>query len=85
MDYDALQMKREFYSPVYQTPQELSSRMPDFRTLLYWSPDIKTDNTGKREITFYTSDLPGKYAVVLQGISKQGKVGSKVFTIDVTK
>lgn len=85
MDYDALQMKREFYSPVYQTPQEFSSRLPDFRTLLYWSPDIKTDNTGKKEITFYTSDLPGRYAVVLQGISKKGKAGSKVFTIDVTK
>lgn len=85
MDYDALQIKREFYSPVYQTTQEYSSRLPDFRSLLYWSPDIKTDNTGKKEISFYTSDVPGKYAVVVQGISKQGKAGSKVFTIEVRK
>jgi hypothetical protein len=85
LDYDALQLKREFYSPAYLTSQDYSGRLPDFRSLLYWSPDIKTDNTGKKEITFYTSDLTGRYAVFLQGISKSGKPGSKVFTIDVTK
>lgn len=85
LDYDALQIKREFYSPVYQTPEQYSSRLPDFRNLLYWSSDIKTDNTGKKEVSFYTSDITGKYAVVLQGISQQGKAGSKVFTIDVRK
>ncbi|MDQ6813150.1 MAG: hypothetical protein M3040_05405, partial [Bacteroidota bacterium] len=85
MDYDALQITREFYSPVYQTPLEYASRLPDFRSLLYWSPNIKTDPSGKKEISFYTSDVPGKYAVVLQGISTQGKAGSKVFTIEVRK
>lgn len=85
LDYDALQMKREFYSPVYETTQEYASRLPDFRSLLYWSPDIKTESMGKKEISFYTSDVTGKYAVVLQGISKSGRSGSKTFMIDVTK
>lgn len=85
LDYDALQLKREFYAPSYATSEDYSSRLPDFRSLLCWSPDIKTDNTGKKEISFYTSDLTGRFAVILQGISKSGRSGSKVFTIDVTK
>lgn len=85
MDYDALQIKREFYSPVYETIQQYNSRLPDFRSLLYWSADVKTDNAGKSEISFYTSDLAGKYAVVLQGMSRRGKAGSKVLIIDVKK
>lgn len=85
IDYEALQLRREFYHPAYETEQEYSSRMPDFRSLLYWSPDIKTNKKGEKEVSFYTSDVPGKYAVVIQGISQQGKSGSKVFMIDVKK
>ncbi|HEX8460624.1 MAG TPA: hypothetical protein VF623_04320, partial [Segetibacter sp.] len=81
IDYDALQLRREFYMPAYETEQ-ISSRMPDFRNLLFWSPDIEIDKDGKKEISFYTSDLPGKYAVVLQGFSADGKAGSKVFMLD---
>lgn len=83
IDYDAPQIKREFYSPKYETTQEAASRLPDFRNLLYWSPEVITDATGNKEISFYTSDQTGKYAIVLQGISKQGNAGSKTFTIDV--
>ena len=83
IDYDALQLKREFYSPVYATQEQITSRLPDFRNLLFWSADILTDEEGKNQINFYTSDQAGKYAVVLQGISRNGKAGSKVFTIEV--
>ena len=85
IDYDALQLKREFISPVYQTKDEAESRLPDFRNLLYWSPDIKTGENGKQQVSFYTSDQPGKYAVVLQGLSASGDAGSKVFDIEVKK
>ena len=85
IDYDALQLRREFYSPAYETTEQYSSRLPDFRSLLYWSPGVKTKADGNTEISFYTSDLPGKYAVVLQGISPQGKSASKAFTFEVRK
>ncbi len=85
LDYEALQLKREFYSPVYQTKDELESRLPDFRNLLYWTPDIKTGENGEQQVSFYTSDQPGKYAVVLQGLSASGNAGSKVFIIEVKK
>ena len=85
MDYDALQLKREFYSPAYETKDKLASRLPDFRNVLYWAPELKTDANGKQQISFYTSDQPGKYAVALQGISTSGNAGSKVFIIEVKK
>ena len=85
LDYDALQLKREFYSPLYQTRDEAESRLPDFRNTLYWNPDIQTNKNGRQQVSFYTSDRAGKYAVVLQGLSESGGAGSKVFTIDVKK
>lgn len=83
VDYDALQMKREFSSPAYRTEEESESRLPDFRNLLYWKPDLTTGENGKQQVNFYTSDQPGNYAVVLQGISAAGNTGSKVFMIKV--
>ena len=83
MDYDGLQLNREFYSPEYPPEQLVSNRLPDFRTLLQWSPNIETDAAGNARIGFYTSDIPGKYIAVLQGIDNNGNAGSYSFTFDV--
>jgi len=83
MDYEGLQLKRTFFSPVYETALQASDHLPDFRTLLYWSPDITTDTNGKAILSFYTSDQTGKYIGVIQGISSSGKSGSQVFNFEV--
>jgi len=85
LEYEGLQLQREFYSPTYETEKQINSRMPDFRNLLLWSPDIKTDVYGKKQIHFYSSDQQGKYMVVIQGITAEGKAGSQSFTFDVNK
>jgi len=85
LEYEGLQLQREFYSPVYETADQANSRMPDFRNLLYWSPDIKTDSYGQKQLHFYSSDQQGKYVVVIQGITANGKAGSQAFTFDVNK
>ena len=84
-EYEGLQLEREFYTPVYETPQQTGSRIPDFRNVLYWSPDVNTDSQGKATVTFYTSDLPGNYAVTLQGNTVKGLAGSRTITIAVKK
>jgi hypothetical protein len=84
LDYEGLQLKREFYSPVYKTEQQALNRMPDFRNLLYWSPDVQTDNSGQATVEFYTSDMKGKYVVVIQGMDEAGYAGSSYFTFDVS-
>ncbi|MES2371249.1 MAG: hypothetical protein V4557_01635 [Bacteroidota bacterium] len=83
VDYDGLQLQREFYSPVYETVN--NSRLPDFRNVLYWSPEIHTDKNGRKQVTFYTADIQGTYGVIIQGITSSGLAGSKMTTFTVTK
>lgn len=85
IDYEGLQMKREFFSPVYETEQQIGNRLPDFRTLLYWSPNVKTSNTGTADVDFYTADTDGKYVVVIEGMDNAGNAGSYSFTFDVKR
>jgi hypothetical protein len=73
VDYDGLQLQREFYSPVYETTNQKQERVPDYRSTLYWNPDVSTNNTGQASLQFYTSDLPGKFLVVLQGFNTRGE------------
>jgi hypothetical protein len=72
IDYNGLQLHREFYSPIYETKERLEKRMPDFRNTLLWSPDVNTDTEGKATLQFYSSDRKGKFIAVLQGINKNG-------------
>ncbi|QEC76921.1 hypothetical protein [Mucilaginibacter ginsenosidivorax] len=83
LDYEGLQLKREFYSPVYDTEKATNSRVPDFRNLLFWSPDVNTNTVGKGQVSFYTSDQKGKYVVSVQGISEEGDVGAQYFSFEV--
>jgi uncharacterized protein YfaS (alpha-2-macroglobulin family) len=83
MEYEGLQYQREFYSPVYETQEQISSRLPDFRNVLYWSPTVQTNAQGKAEISFFTSDLKGRYVAILQGMSTDGRVGWNSVSFDV--
>lgn len=83
LDYEGLQLQREFYSPVYDTEQAAKNRMPDFRSLLYWAPEINTSAQGKSQLSFYTSDQTGKYIGVVQGITAEGDAASQYFSFDV--
>jgi len=83
IDYEGLQFQREFYAPEYASEAQLASRLPDFRDLLYWSPDLHFDDHGKKELGFYTSDVPGKYRVVVQGLATDGRAGGKVMEFEV--
>jgi hypothetical protein len=85
LEYEGLQLQREFYSPVYETTAQQNSRVPDFRDLLYWSPQIRPDDFGKSHIRFYTSDRLGKYLVFIQGINANGRSGLQKKIIEVIK
>lgn len=84
LDYEGLQLKREFYAPAYETPEQVASRLPDFRNVLYWSPDITTDDNGNAQATFYTSDIKGRFVAILEGLDEQGNAGSCTFSFEVT-
>ena len=83
-EYEGLQAHREFYSPAYETADQQESRIPDMRNVLYWAPDLRlSDNNHHLQLAFYASDWPGRYTILLQGITAEGKpaIVSKTFII----
>ncbi len=85
LDYEGLQQERKFYSPVYDTDQQLSSTVPDFRNVLYWNPKADTDPKGHNKLSFYTGDKPGLYIGIIEGIAPGGEAGSQKFYFVVKK
>jgi hypothetical protein len=66
------QQPAKFYSPVY-TLNNLNDPMPDIRPTLYWEPEVSILN-GEAKVVFFTSDKAARYQVVVEGISKSGKI-----------
>ena len=62
---------REFYEPIYKL-EKSDSYKPDYRTTIYWSPNIKFNAQGKAKIVFHTADIPTTYRVDVQGITVEG-------------
>lgn len=80
-----LQAQRQFYAPVYETEQQRASRLPDFRQVLYWAPQVQFDASGKAVVSFYSSQIPGQYKVQIQGITADGDPVQASTTIQVGK
>lgn len=52
--------------------REDSKRIPDYRQQLLWEPMLEVDAPSSI-YTFYTSDLPGTYEIILEGFTTYGK------------
>jgi len=74
---------REFYTPDYSVPDEKHAK-PDYRSTLYWNPQVLTDEAGETEFSFYTSDEKGTYCMQVQGITNDGRpvTGSYFFNVE---
>jgi hypothetical protein len=83
MEYKGAQPTKYFYSPIYPTIQSKNSSLPDLRNVLLWEPNIYIHNNIEKQIDFYSADLPGKYAIVVQGLSSDGLLGSSIKYITV--
>ena len=79
------QSPAEFYSPRYETPDAKQFSVPDYRTTIFWKPDIAVPKDGKAYFDFYTSDFPTTYSVVIEGISTDGKIVRQVEKIMVSE
>lgn len=64
---------KEFYSPDYEANPEPS--LKDYRTTLYWNPNLYFDKTTRRvTIPFFNSDNCKKIRVVIEGINQNGQL-----------
>jgi hypothetical protein len=59
----------------FHSPENLnkSGRIPDFRTALYWNPELVVDESGTANFSFNTTDITGEFAILVEGISGEGK------------
>jgi hypothetical protein len=85
INYEGLQLQRQFYSPDYSSQKLKNSRLPDQRALLHWVPSLKTNAQGKSTVEFFTSDNTGEYVVVAHGLSKDGKAGTGTYKFSVKR
>jgi hypothetical protein len=81
LDYEGLQLQREFYSPSYETEQTATDHLPDYRNVLYWSPNVEVKP--KSALSFYSSDVAGKFVVLVEGLAPDGTAGSGITTFEV--
>jgi hypothetical protein len=55
----------------------------DFRSTLFWNPAINTDSEGVTWVSFYNSDQLGEVQVVVEGLTKEGKICRGVYKYTV--
>lgn len=67
----------------YESSEQISDRIPDFRNRLWWSAGSIDSNSGEIEFSFYTSDYTSSYRIILQGLTDLGTpfVYTKVFRV----
>ena len=73
----------EFYSPQYETAGSKHAGNPDYRTTIFWKPDIIITEDSRSSFEFYTSDFPTTYSVVIEGLLSDGKIVRQVEKIEV--
>jgi len=74
-----------FYSPKYQTPEQIKNQTPDLRTTIYWNPSISIRQKQSAQLSFYTADRPGSYTITVEGLTSSGEplhVTSKLIVKD---
>lgn len=73
---------RQFYSPNYETISEENEKK-DLRTTLYWNPSVNLNPANKKVVlTFFNNDITNAFRVVIEGMSKDGRLAHVVQTME---
>jgi hypothetical protein len=66
---------REFYAPRYGAEKISDYAASDFRSTLYWNPEVKLDKSHRKvKLVFYNNDVSNKYRIVVEGMNQEGKL-----------
>ncbi|WP_027001221.1 MG2 domain-containing protein [Hugenholtzia roseola] len=65
---------RVFPAPDYSQSQEVEVRN-DFRSTIFWSGNVRTDQKGVATLTFYNSDEISAFQITCEGVGIEGSVG----------
>ncbi len=67
--FTGVQPRKKYYSPDYRT--RALDKIPDYRIQLYWNPEV-TVSSKETKLSFFTSDIPGEYEIVAEGMQSDG-------------
>lgn len=73
--------ERKFYSPKYDSPE--SKNTNDYRSTIYWNPDVNITGSGEVSLNFYNGDGSGQYKVIVEGMDALGNIGREVYRYEV--
>jgi hypothetical protein len=62
---------RIFYSPNYDKKTE-QTFIPDYRTTIFWEPNITIAKNGRSTLQYFNADNPAKISIVVEGITEEG-------------
>ncbi|HVX51039.1 MAG TPA: hypothetical protein VHB48_12820, partial [Chitinophagaceae bacterium] len=74
--------RRQFYSPNYGTFDQENAK-EDVRSTLYWNPMVVTSTENHiLKFQFYNNDVTSGFRVIVEGVSKDGKLTRVVKVIE---
>lgn len=73
---------REFYTPNYSVDKKEHEK-PDYRSTLFWEPNIMLKKEGDNKLEFFTGDNPGQYLIKVEGLTDDGIPVSHTVEIEV--
>jgi hypothetical protein len=62
---------RIFYSPNYDNKTEQTYH-PDYRSTIFWEPNIKVEKNRKPTLQYFNSDNPTKISIAIEGVTREG-------------
>lgn len=65
---------KQFYGADYSEVNDLT---PDYVSTIYWKHLVELDSAKETELSFYTSDITGKFRIVVQGVTSDDVVHSE--------
>ena len=75
-------LPKQFYSPRY-TAKNKDTAFKDYRSIIFWAPNVLTDKDGKATVSFFAADKKGTYTVIVEGMDGNGAVGSTRSKINI--
>ena len=63
-----------FPEPNYLKSEVRLNGLPDFRSTLYWKPNVVCDGNGNATVNFFLGDGQGPCTLTIEGVSPDGKI-----------
>jgi hypothetical protein len=74
LEYQIYSQQILFNAPQYDTDSLKASALPDFRTTLFWQPQLLLQAAASQNISFYTAGNTGTFRVWVRGVAADGTI-----------